>query len=131
MNDRSSTQSVATLVGAVFLLVGILGFIPGVTTHYGSLSFAGHDSHAKLLGVFQTSVLQNLIHLLFGVVGLALARVPDQARTYLVGGGAVYLVLWVVGLPGPARWLPTNTAHNSLHLPLVVSLIRLSPPLRT
>jgi hypothetical protein len=53
-------------VGLVFLLVGILGFIPGVTTHYSDLAFAGHDSSAKLLGVFQTSVLAVW---LIGVIG--------------------------------------------------------------
>jgi hypothetical protein len=39
----------------VFLLVGILGFIPGITTHYADMTFAGHDSMAKLLGVFMVS----------------------------------------------------------------------------
>ena len=89
----------AVVVSAVFLLVGILGFIPGITTHYGDLSFAGHDSGAQLLGVFQVSVLHNLVHLLFGIVGMALARAADTARTYLLGGGVVYLALWVLGFP--------------------------------
>ena len=50
MRDRTPVQSIAALVGLVFLLVGILGFIPGITTHYSDLAFAGHDSGAKLLG---------------------------------------------------------------------------------
>ncbi|HEX5906946.1 MAG TPA: DUF4383 domain-containing protein [Propionibacteriaceae bacterium] len=36
----------------VFLLVGVLGFIPGITTNFGDLSFAGHQSDARLLGLF-------------------------------------------------------------------------------
>ncbi|MCZ9336900.1 DUF4383 domain-containing protein, partial [Streptomyces sp. TRM76130] len=88
----------AMLVGAVFLLVGILGFIPGVTTDYSSMEFASHESEAKLLGLFQISVLHNLVHLAFGLAGLALARTAKGSYAYLLGGGAIYLVLWIYGL---------------------------------
>jgi hypothetical protein len=125
MRERSPVQSIALLVGVVFLLVGILGFVPGITTHYGDLSFAGHNSDAKLLGVFQVSVLHNVVHLLFGVVGLALARTADGARTYLVGGGAVYLVLWLIGLIGAGDWIPVNTAGDWLHFALGAGMIAL------
>jgi hypothetical protein len=125
MNHRTPVQSIAAVVGVVFLLVGILGFVPGITTHYGDLSFAGHDSGAKLLGLFQVSVLHNIVHLLFGIVGLVLAKTGDGARTFLVGGGAVYLVLWVVGLVGAADWIPANTADNWLHFALGVGMIGL------
>jgi hypothetical protein len=125
MRDRTPVQSIAALAGVVFLLVGILGFVPGITTHYGDLSFAGHESGAKLLGIFQVSVLHNIVHLLFGVVGLVLAKTADGARTFLVGGGAVYLVLWVVGLVGAADWIPANTADNWLHFGLGVGMIGL------
>ena len=37
----------------VFLLVGIAGFIPGITTAYDTMQFAGHESEAMLLGLFQ------------------------------------------------------------------------------
>ena len=86
----------ATVVGVVFLLVGILGFVLGITTHYSEMTFAGHMSAAKLLGLFQVSVLHNVVHLLFGVAGLAMARAPRSAFLYLVGGGVIYLVLWAV-----------------------------------
>ena len=109
MRDRTPVQSLAALVGVVFLLVGILGFVPGITTHYSDLSFAGHDSGAKLLGIFQVSILHNIVHLLFGIVGLVLAKTAEGARTFLVGGGAVYLVLWVLGLVGAARLDPRRT----------------------
>jgi AI-2 transport protein TqsA len=67
-------QKAATIVGVVFLLVGVLGFIPVITTNFGDLSFAGHHSDARLFGLFQVSILHNIVHLLFGIAGLAMAR---------------------------------------------------------
>ena len=125
MRDRTPVQSLAMLVGATFLLVGVLGFIPGITTHYGDLSFAGHDSGAKLLGVFQVSILHNIVHLLFGIVGIMLAKAPDTARTFLIGGGVVYLALWLLGIVGGADWIPSNTADNWLHFVLGIAMIGL------
>jgi hypothetical protein len=129
MRDRSNIQSAALLVGIVFLAVGILGFVPGITTHYGDLSFAGHDSGAKLLGIFQTSILQNIIHLLFGLAGIAMARSWEGARTYLIGGGVIYLVLFVYGLFAhgntSANFVPVNSADNVLHVALGVGMVAL------
>jgi hypothetical protein len=128
--DRSPAQALAALVGAVFVLVGIAGFIPGITSHlYGGLDFAGHNSDAKLLHVFQVSWLHNFVHVGFGLVGLALARPWVGARTYLIGGGVVYLVLWLYGLlismDSGANFVPLNTADNWLHFVLGVGMIGL------
>jgi hypothetical protein len=123
ISERTPSQSVAALVGIVFLIVGILGFVPGVTTHYSDLSFAGHGSGAKLLGTFQVSILHNLFHLLFGLVGLVLARTAEGAGTFLTGGGIVYLALWVLGAVGVAGRLPANTADNWLHFLLGIGLL--------
>ena len=123
MRDRAAAQSVAMLFGAVFLLVGILGFIPGITTDYDQLAFAGEDSEALLLGIFQVSILHNLVHVVFGIAGLALARTAEGARIYLIGGGVVYLGLWILGLVGGAEWLPTNDADHWLHFALGIVMI--------
>lgn len=120
-------QMAATGVSAVFLLVGILGFIPGVTTDFDNMTFAGHESEAYLLGVFQVSVLHNIVHLLFGVVGLVLARSWKGAQAFLIGGGLVYLVLFVYGLvidhDSTANFVPVNNADNWLHLVLGLGMI--------
>jgi hypothetical protein len=122
-------QLAATVVGAVFLLVGIAGFIPGLTTRYDQMTFAGHNSMAMLLGVFAVSTLHNIVHLLFGIAGLALARTASGARAYLVVGGIIYLVLWLYGLliqqGSNANFVPFNTADNWLHLVLGVGMIAL------
>lgn len=119
----------AMVVGATFLLVGVLGFIPGITTNYDDLSFAGHDSGAKLLGIFEVSVLHNVVHLLFGVVGILAARAASTAGWYLVVGGAVYAVLWLYGLVidkhSSANFVPLNTADDWLHFVLAVVMIAL------
>ena len=122
-------QSLAKLVGIVFLLVGVLGFVPGITTNYGDMSFAGHNSGAELLGIFQVSILHNIVHLLFGVAGLALAKTADGARTFFIGGGVIYLVLWLYGIvidkDGGANFVPVDAADNWLHLGLGVGMITL------
>lgn len=130
----SPLQTAARVVAAVFLLVGILGFIPGVTTDYGGMTFAGHESTAMLLGVFHVSILHNIVHLLFGVAGLALARTAAGAAGFLIGGGAIYLALWLYGLlidqHSAANFVPVNGADNWLHLGLGVGMIGLGVALR-
>src|SRR4029079_8696133 len=124
--DRTLVQNVAGLVGIVFLLVGIAGFIPGLTTNlYDGLEFARNDGTAELLGIFQVSVLQNIVHGLFGLAGLALAATPSGARTYLIGGGAIYLVLFAPGPVGGGDGIPVNDADNWLHLLLGAGMIGL------
>ena len=135
--DQSTTNSMrdfartaATVVGAVFLLVGILGFVPGITTGlYDDLKFAGHESDAELLGIFEVSVLHNIVHLLFGVAGLAMARKADTARTYLIGGGVIYFILFLYGLfvgdESSANFVPVNAADDWLHLLLAIGMVAL------
>ena len=120
-------RTAATVVGATFLLVGILGFVPGITSNYDQMEFAGHESGAELLGIFQVSILHNIVHLLFGVAGLAMARKASTASTYLIGGGAIYLVLFLYGLlvdhGDDANFVPVNDADNWLHLVLGLAML--------
>ena len=126
--QKSNLQKAALAVGAVFLLVGVLGFIPGVTS--GALGLAGHESEALLLGIFQVSVLHNIVHLLFGVAGVLMARSHPQAKSFLLYGGIVYLILWIYGLlighDTPANFVPVNNADNWLHLVLGIAMIALA-----
>ncbi|MGW4640621.1 DUF4383 domain-containing protein [Sphaerisporangium sp. NPDC004334] len=126
---RTPLQAASLVVGVVFLVVGVLGFIPGVTTNLDDLQFAGHHSDAMLLGVFEVSILHNIVHLLFGVAGIVLARTWQGARAFLIGGGAIYLLLWVYGMlvghDTAANFVPVNGADNWLHLLLGLGMIAL------
>ncbi|MBT2502114.1 DUF4383 domain-containing protein [Curtobacterium sp. ISL-83] len=122
------TQKGALVFGVVFLIVGLAGFIPGLTMDMGTMSVAGHGSMAMLLGTFQVSVLHNIVHLLFGIVGLLAARTASAARLYLLVGGIVYAVLFIYGLftagmMTGANFVPLNAADNVLHLILAVAMI--------
>ena len=130
-NDDSdggkTARTLAMAVGAVFLLVGVLGFIPGVTTDYDTMQFAGHESEAKLLGIFQVSILHNIVHLLFGVAGIAMGRKASSAVTYLIGGGVIYLLLavygWIIDKESTANFVPLNNADDWLHVALGLGMV--------
>jgi len=118
----------------VFLLVGILGFLPGVTSEHNQMEMAGPESEALLLGIFQVSILHNIVHLLFGVAGVVLARTYSNAKNFLLIGGIIYLVLWIYGLvidqDSTANFVPFNSADNWLHLVLGAGMIALARILR-
>ena len=122
-------RQAALAVAATFALVGVLGFVPGITTDFDDITFAGHESGAQLLGLFDVSVLHNLVHLGFAAAGFALARTGSGARAYLVGGGAIYLLLALYGAlvdrHSDANFVPLDRADNWLHLGLGVGMIGL------
>ena len=113
----------------VFLLVGVLGFVPGVTTGDHQLSLFGPMSGPALLGVFNCSVLHNVAHLLFGVVGLVAARHPGRSSFPTCSSVNCHLLLFIYGLvipmDGPANFVPVNTADNYLHLVLAIGMVAL------
>ena len=127
MSNRSLAQTLALLFGVAFLAFGVLGFIPGITQDLGDIKFAGKDSPAELLGIFKVSILHNIVHLLFGVAGVALSRTTANAKMYLLYSGVIYIVLTVFGLfvdsGDDANFIPVNSADTVLHLVLAVGLL--------
>ncbi|MBI5456272.1 DUF4383 domain-containing protein [Candidatus Kaiserbacteria bacterium] len=100
-------QTLAWVFGGVFTLVGILGFVPGITT----------DGH--LLGIFGVDTLHNMIHLVSGLAALAAAWGMWSARLYFQVFGVVYGLVTVVGfLQGDTvlGLIGVNMADNVLHL---------------
>ncbi|MFJ4039383.1 DUF4383 domain-containing protein [Microbacterium sp. NPDC090007] len=119
--SSSPNRLVATIFGAVYLLVGLLGF--AVT---GGVAFIATQG-GLLLGIFEVNPLHNIAHLLIGgallVAGLANARAAKGVNTTV---GAVYLLLGLVGffLVGTAaNILALNTADHFLHLASAVVLL--------
>ena len=126
---RSLAQGFAFVIGATFVLVGVLGFVPGIVRMFGDLSFKGPESDAQLLGLFDISVVHNIVHLLFGV-GLLASRRATWAVRYLLIGGIAYAAVFVYGLfvvnsTSSINFLPINTADNILHFVLSVTMIAL------
>lgn len=93
----------ALIYGILFLGIGILGFVPGMThMHEGApeLTVEG-PGHGYLLGLFHVNVLHNLVHVIFGIWGLASFRSFSASRMYGRGVGIIYLIFTVFGLvPG-------------------------------
>ena len=117
-------KRVALVFGIVFLLIGILGLMQA-----GGREMGADPAPHVLLGLFPVNLLHNIVHLLFGIAGLVMARTAAQARNYLVFGGAIYLVLFVYGLivgqESAANFVPVNTADDFLHLVLGIGMVGL------
>jgi hypothetical protein len=117
----SPNRLLGTIFGAVYLLVGLLGF--AVTGGVGFLSTQG----GLLLGIFEVNPLHNIAHLLIGAALLiaGLSRVSSAKATNTTVG-AVYLLLGIVGFfiaSTPLNILALNTADHFLHLASAIVLL--------
>jgi hypothetical protein len=111
--DRTPAQLYALLFGIVLLAVGIFGFI--ADSSFGT----GSDVDGSDFIVFEVNGWHNIVHILSGLLGIALARRRDTARAYALGFGAVYLVVTIWGFVtgDQVLWLiPVDDADNVLHL---------------
>ena len=111
--DRTPAQLYALLFGIVLLAIGILGFI--ADSSFGT----GSDVDGSDFIIFEVNGWHNIVHILSGLLGLALARRRDTARAYALGFGAVYLVVTIWGFitGDQVLWLiPVDAADNVLHL---------------
>jgi hypothetical protein len=131
---RSMTwpQAVALVFGVVYLLIGIIGFfITGFGNFFGNANGATPEHMDTLLG-FMINPMHNVVHLLIGVVGIALSRSLSGARTYgwllTVGYGAAF-VYGLFAVHKDWDFLNLNWADNILHLltALVGLVIALGP----
>ena len=110
---RTLPQMLALAFGAIYLLVGIVGFF--VT---GFSDFFAHDTEKHLL-FFEINGMHNVVHILIGVAGLVLARTLAGARTYgwlLAAGYAAAFVYGLIAIGETWDFLSINVADNVLHL---------------
>jgi hypothetical protein len=93
-----NARTFATLLGVAFLLAGAAGFVPSpIPADAPSLTV--HQGHGLALGLFPVNILHNIVHLLFGVLGLAAARgMVMSARGYAQMIAVAYGLLTVMGL---------------------------------
>jgi hypothetical protein len=118
---NSPNRLLATVFGAVYLLVGALGF--AVT---GGLSIIATEGNL-LLGLFAVNPLHNIAHLLIGlallIAGLSTVSASKTVNTVV---GAAYLLLGIVGfflVNTAANILALNTADHFLHLGSAIVLL--------
>src|SRR3954468_14439816 len=126
---RTIPEILALAFGAVYLLVGIVGFF--VT---GFDDFAGNSQHEMLL-FFMINPLHNIVHIVIGLAGLLLARTLAGARTYgwlLAVGYAAAFVYGLIAVGNDWNFLNINAADNVLHIATaVVGLVIALAPVRT
>jgi hypothetical protein len=94
-------KKLAIVFGIVFVAVGILGFVPGVTTN-------GH-----LLGIFHVNAAHNLVHIVSGILALMVGFVSEHAsRLYFRWFGLIYGLVALLGLIQGERPLLGVIANN-------------------
>jgi hypothetical protein len=107
-------KTLATVFGVVFLLVGVLGFVPGIT----------NDSQ-MLLGIFHVNAVHNIIHLLSGAFALYAGMTSmDYAKLYFRIFGVVYLLVAILGFyygdKDVLGFISSNMADTWLHVVIAV-----------
>ena len=116
---RTTTQKVALVFGVVFLLVGVLGLL----VPDGMGMEADNDAAPKLLNLFPVNLLHNLVHLIFGIWGIAASRSASGARTYCQAAGVIYIVLTILGFLAPSTFGLIPIGGNNIWLHALLGLV--------
>lgn len=116
----TTVQRFAQVFGWVFILVAVLGFFAS-----GGSMAADPATAPHVLGLFPVNLLHNLVHLLFGIWGVAASRSFAASRTYTLGAGVAYLALAVIGLIAPTFFgiMPLGGNDVWLHVLLGAGLL--------
>ena len=112
--DRLTIQKATIAFGAVYVLLGILGFVPGITTDVpdsGSVPLEG-----ELLGIFAVNLIHNLAHIAVGMVMIWGASRADRVALTNRGMTAVFALLVVVSVIAPiVEGVAINPPDTALH----------------
>ncbi|WP_235870523.1 DUF4383 domain-containing protein [Rhodococcus xishaensis] len=124
---RTTTQLATTVVAAAILLIGFLGFVPGLTSELDGIAWAGPGTEAELFGSLDVSVLTNVARIGAGIVGLAMSRTLAASEMFLIGGGLLAVLLGVFGLvidvESASNFMPIDRASSWLHIVAGVALV--------
>ncbi len=120
-----TVRNFARWAGIIFILVGILGFIPGITQMMSDSSgLRVTTSNGMLLGIFHVNLLHNIVHILLGIWGVASAGSYDASIGYARGITYIYGILAILGLiPGTNTLFglaPIGGADVALHIVLAI-----------
>ena len=120
MQGKTLAQIWSLALGVVLVLVGIVGFLVEPSFNVGDSAQRG------TLILFDINGWHNVVYLLSGVVGLAMAGTAAKARLFAIGYGVVYVLVTILGfIVGDGGLLlsiiPINTADNVLHLVIAVT----------
>lgn len=82
----NKVKTAAMVFGVVFVIVGILGFVPAFTPN------------GYLLGIFEVNGLHNMVHLLSGIAALVASKSYKYSRLYFQVFGIVYGLVALLGI---------------------------------
>ena len=126
-SDARSTQGAKTpaqlfayAVGAVLILVGIVGFIVDSSFDTGN-GIQGDD-----LIIFEVNGIHNLVHIASGLLLLAVAPKRATARIGVIAFGLVYAIVTIIGIvdgEDVLGLLPVNGPDNVLHIALTLGAL--------
>ncbi len=119
---NTTIQKLAAVFGVVFILVAIVGFLAP-----GGMAMQPTDPAlaAKALGIFPVNLLHNVVHLIFGVWGLAASRSWGGSKQFFTIGGVIYAVLTIVGFLSPSGFnlVPLGGSDIWLHCLLAIVML--------
>ena len=110
--SRSMAVKISLALGVVYALIGVLGFIPGITVPNGMAPGQG-----LLLGIFAVNAIHNIAHLVLGAALIWAATTGDSVRMVNKGLAAVFAILVVGSLIAPiVEGVAINPPDTGLHL---------------
>jgi uncharacterized protein DUF4383 len=116
----TTLQKLAGVFGVIFIVVALLGFITP-----GGMAMATAADTGLVLGLFPVNLLHNIVHLLFGIWGLAAARSWGGSKSYFTIAGAIYAVLTCVGFLSPSGFGLVPLGGNDIWLHAVLAIAML------
>jgi hypothetical protein len=116
----TTLQKLAGVFGVIFIVVALLGFFTP-----GGMAMSMSPDTGLLLGTFQVNLLHNIVHLLFGIWGLAASRSWGGSKSYFTIAGAIYAVLTCVGFLSPSGFGLVPLGGNDIWLHAVLAIAML------
>jgi hypothetical protein len=112
-------RTAAKVFGVVFLLIGVLGFVPAL------------NPDGNLLGIFHVNALHNIVHIASGIVALIAGFYPEEraAKMYFQVFGVVYALVAVLGFVYGSNdilgLVASNMADTLLHVVIAAAALYL------